>query len=224
VHVKSLTIRSLAIGSIAAIALLGAGGAAATGANAGSPSAGGVSSGGPGGLGTQVPLDSRLAKEYFSYSMPSDAPPSQRIENGVQRLHANYHAIIRAASLAEDDPGVSVDAKRSARLAREDAQRDDQRLVQVAQEGKLDPWGPGYDARLHELWGGSERMSGSGASPAESSLSEVVSLSRTASLDAGALESQARKDSRQQLASFLDGARKTTSANAAKVASAAGSS
>lgn len=64
--------------------------------------------------------------------------------------------------------------------------------------------------------------SGSGASSEGSSLSYAAQLSRTASSDAAALAKQARKDSRQQLASISNGARKTFDSDASKLASAAG--
>ncbi len=223
----------LAIGSLAALILgaaLPAGAqsqgssSGATGA-AGNSSGGAQSSGGPGGLGTEVPLDSQAARNYFNYSLPNDTAEARRIQDGIQKLHAEYQGIVRSAAQAEADPGISADAKRSAEQLRQDAQRDDQRLVQVAQDGEnMDVSGPAYDARLHQIRDGHDRSTGSSSASGQSSLSETVRLSQRASSDANQLEKQARKDSRQQLASFLDSAKKTSSTDASKVASAAGTS
>lgn len=221
---RIVKLRSLAIGPLAAAAMLGAAVPVSAQSSAGAP--GGSTSGTPGGLGTEVPLDSKPARDYFNYSLPTDTAEARRVQDGIQRLHADFQAVMRAASLAEGDPGASADAKQSADELKEDAQRNDWKLLDVAQNGeRMNPSGPGYETRLHELR--SQRnagSSGSSASSAGSTLSDAAQLSRTASSDADALEKQARKDSRQQLASILDGARKTFDSDASKVASAAGTS
>jgi hypothetical protein len=215
---------SVAVGSAAAIAIAGA--APRAQAQTGNASSGGQTSGGPGGLGTEVPLDSQAARSYFSYSMPNDTAQAKRVQDGIQKLHADYQAIIEAASAVEANPGASADARKTAQQLKADAKLHDERLVNVAQrDERLDPSGPRYESRLRDLQDQNRGASSTGSSSASipESLSQAVALSRAASKDAADLQKEAREDSRQLLASTLNGAKETFGRDS-NVASTAGSS
>ncbi len=186
---------------------LAAGAAAALGtagvARAGSP----PHSGGPGALGTEVPFDSRLAREYFNYYLPNDTPEAIRIRDAVQRLHADHQAIaaLAQAGATAQDPAVGALARR---LGDEQAIIDGS-LVDVARDSLLPLSGAANDqqaqadaAAVHEVQGA--------AGPERDArlLAAVTKLLEGQRANVEQLLPEAKKAHRQQLGSVLDRERK----------------
>ncbi len=160
-------------------------------------------SGGPGALGTQVPFDSRLAREYFSYYLPTDTPEALRIRDEVQQLHAGHQAAVELGKVAatSQDPEVR---QLAARVAEEQGLID-WTLVEVCKDSLLDLAGTSYAAAVQpDAAAIREVQAASGPDRDARLVSSVVSLLERQTALVDGLRPQAKKALRQQLGSVLD--------------------
>lgn len=194
---ERLSRRSLLAAAAAAAALT-----VSTPALAGKPG-----SGGPGGLGTEVPFDSRVARQYFNYNLPTDTPEALRIRDAVQKLHADHQAAVSLGQLggAAQDPAVRGLAQR---VASEQTIIDGS-LVDVAKDSLLSLAGPAYDAEAQATAATVRELQAAAGPERDSRL--VASLQKLIEGQLASVEElqpQARKALRQQLGSILTRERK----------------
>jgi hypothetical protein len=76
-----------------------------------------------------MPPDSAVARSYTGYSI-RPGEKTQRIREGIDQLHTEYQAIIRAATRAQ--VGASADQKAAAQKLIDDAKRQDANLLAIA--------------------------------------------------------------------------------------------
>jgi hypothetical protein len=159
-------------------------------------------SGGPGGLGTEVPYDSRLAREYFNYHVATSTPEALRLRDEVQKLHADHRAAMelgRAGAAAQN-----AEVRELAQRIASELDRLDWTLVRVANDSLIDLSGTAYEA-ASQSWAGMVRdvQAASGPERDQSYLSSVVKVLESALSTVDQLQPQARKARRQQLGSVL---------------------
>jgi hypothetical protein len=179
----------LAVGATAILAVAGV-------ARAGTP----PNSGGPGALGTEVPFDSRLARDYFNYYLPTDTPEAIGIRDDVQKLHASHQAVVALARTAVQAPAVRALAQR---LSDEQA-RIDGSLVDVARDSLLGLSGAAYDEEVRAdaaTQRDVETATGSGRD--SRFVAAAVQLLEGQLANVEQLQPRARKALRQQLGSVL---------------------
>jgi len=180
-----------------------AAGAAATLGLSSSAAAGFPTSSGPGGLGTEVPFDSRLAREYFSYYLPTDTPEALRIRDEVQKLHADHQAAMELAKAGAVSQNAEV-RDLAHRIATE-MDRIDWTLVRVAKDSLLDLDGTAYDAAVQSWTPTLQEVQGaSGPDFDQRYLQSVVKVLESALQTVDQLRPQAKKALRQQLGSVLE--------------------
>lgn len=191
---KTMTMRwFLAIGATAALGVAGT-------ARASPPN-----SGGPGALGTEVPFDSRPAREYFNYHLPTDTPEAIGIRDDVQKLHASHQAVVALARTGVQDPATRALAER---LADEQA-RIDGSLVDVARDSLLGLSGAAYDEEVRA--GAATRReveTASGPDRDSRFVTAAVQLLEGQLANVEQLQPRAKKALRQQLGSVLGRERK----------------
>jgi hypothetical protein len=164
-------------------------------------------SGGPGGLGTEVPFDSRPARQYFNYYLPTDTPEAIAIRDDVQRLHASHQAAVALARAGAQAPAARGFAQR---LSEEQA-RIDGSLVDVARDSLLGLSGAAYDreaqAQAHAA-AASEVEAASGPERDSRFAAAAVKLLEGQLANVEQLQPRASKALRQQLGSILARERK----------------
>lgn len=162
-------------------------------------------SGGPGGLGTEVPFDSRPARQYFNYYLPTDTPEAIAIRDDVQRLHASHQAAVALARAGAQAPAARGFAQRIA----EEQARIDGSLVDVARDSLLGLSGAAYDreAQAHAA-AASEVEAASGPELDSRFAAAAVQLLEGQFANVEQLQPRAREALRQQLGSILARERK----------------
>ncbi len=162
-------------------------------------------SGGPGGLGTEVPFDSRPARQYFNYYLPTDTPEAIAIRDDVQRLHASHQAAVALARAGAQAPAARGFAQR---LSEEQA-RIDGSLVDVARDSLLGLSGAACDreAQAHAA-AASEVEAASGPELDSRFAAAAVHLLEGQFANVEQLQPRAREALRQQLGSILARERK----------------
>lgn len=179
-----------------------AAGAAATLAVSGRATAAHQTSSGPGGLGTEVPYDSRLAREYFHYYVPTNTPEALRIRDEVQTLHADHQTAMELGKLGAT--AQNADVRTLAHRMVTELDRLDWTLVRVAQDSLLELDGTAYDAATQS--GAAtvrEVQAVSGPDFDGTYLTRVVKVLESALQTVDELQPQAKKAGRQQLGSVL---------------------
>ncbi len=182
-----------------AVAMLGVAGPALAGGH--------QTSSGPGGLGTEVPYDSRLAREYFHYYLPTDTPEALRIRDEVQKLHADHQTAIELGKVGATSQNAEV--RKLAHRITKDLDPVDWTLVRVAKESLLDLEGPSYDAAAQS--GAATVREVQAVSVQEFDqryLASLVKVLEDASSTVEQLRPQAKEARRQQLGSVLERDRK----------------
>jgi hypothetical protein len=164
-------------------------------------------SGGPGGLGTEVPFDSRLAREYFHYYVATSTPEALRIRDEVQKLHADHQAAMelgRAGAAAQN-----AEVRELARRIVDELDRLDWTLVRVANDSLIELSGTAYEA-ASQSWAGMVRdvQAASGPERDQRYLPSVIQVLESALSTVDQLQPQARDALRQQLGSVLVRGRK----------------
>lgn len=185
------------------------------------------SSGGPGALGTSVPFDSRVAREYFNYHLPTSTPEALRIRDQVQALHAGHRAAVELGRAGAGAQAADVRAL-VARVADEQGWID-WTLVEVCKDSLLALDGPAQDAAAQEHAAAlREALAAPAAERDARLLAATVKLLEGQVALVDALRPQAKEALRQQLGSVLERERKlltgelaSARALAAKVATAA---
>lgn len=164
------------------------------------------SSGGPGALGTSVPFDSRVAREYFNYELPTDTPEALRIRDGVQKLHADHLAIMDLGRLGG---GQRPEVRRLAQQLSDRLSAVDWTLVEVARDSLLALAGPAHDEALRANAAAvQEVQAAAGAERDARFVATSLRLLEGALATVDELRPQAKEARRQQLGSVLDRDRK----------------
>ncbi len=172
------------------------------------------SGGGPGALGTEVPYDSRLAREYFNYYQRTDTPEALRIRDEVQRLHAAHRAAMELGRA-----GATCDSAAVRALARRIVEELDVlewTLVRMAEDSLVDLAGAAHD-QAAQSWAGtvSDVQAAGGPERDQLFLSSASKVLDEALSIVERLQPQAREARRQQLGSFLARDRKVLQAEVA---------
>ena len=173
--------------------------AGASGAGFGTPSS-------PGTLGGEVPIDSRNADLAYHSQLRVSGPTDQRIEENLQKLHADNRAAVEMA--ARSTQAASQDAKAFAQEFATKRMSDDQNLVAVAQSSGFAVAGPGFATETSSLGG-----TGSAGGGSAGSLTDVHAAAQQASQTAGELEKDLRKAHRYELASVVEQEKKAIDAD-----------
>jgi hypothetical protein len=165
------------------------------------------SSSGPGTLGVEVPYDSRVAREYYQYFLPTDTPEALRIRDAVQRLHADQQAAMelgRAGATSQD-----AQVRKLGQRVVEELGSIDSTLVWVAKDSLIELSGTSYDAAAQEATATlAEVQAASGPERDQRWLSGLVAVLGRAFATVEELQPQARRAHRQQLGSVLTRAHK----------------
>jgi hypothetical protein len=160
-------------------------------------------SGGPGGLGTEVPFDSRVARQYFNYYLPTGTPEAIQIRERVQRLHAGHQAAVELGRRGAASQSAEVRAL-AARMADEQG-RIDWSLAEVCKDSLLALDGGAHDAAAQEY---AEAVRDLEAAPAPERESRFVAAAVKLLEEQVALVDQLRPEAkralRQQLGSVLE--------------------
>jgi hypothetical protein len=192
--------------AIAAVVILGPGAVARAGPF--------PSSGGPGALGTSVPFDSRPAREYFHYYLPTDTPEALRIRDEVQKLHAAHQAV--AALAAAASPAQRSEVTAVAQRLAEEQTRIDWSLVRVAKDSLLALSGTAYDAAAHADDALVREVRDAAPGDRDARFIAVTTrLLEDTLATVEQLQPEARKALRQQLGSILERERKLLSSELA---------
>jgi hypothetical protein len=161
-----------------------------------------ATSGGPGNLGTEVPYDSPEAPKYLDYSLPVSGARDARIEEGVQKLHADHQVAITLAKMGELTGDAAV-KEWAARFA-EDQRLADANLMETATNEGFSLSGPAFEKEKAAQQGWITQFKDAKASARKATFfTDVEGVAKTAAYNASKVETWARNGQRLILADTM---------------------